>query len=92
LQEAWNKGIKTGPQSEETKQKKSKSLKERYSKEEHHSKGKEPWNKGKIGQQEAWNKGKVMKKNKCKYCDTEMDNLNLNKYHNDNCKLKPSQD
>lgn len=91
-QEAWNKGIRTGPQSEETKQKKSKSLKERYSKEEHHSKGREPWNKGKIGQQEAWNKGKAMKKNKCKYCDTEMDNLNLNKYHNDNCKLKPLQD
>jgi hypothetical protein len=92
LQEAWNKGIKTGPQSDEVKEKKSKTLKERYSREEHHSKGRVPWNKGKKESQVAWNKGKIMKKDKCKYCDKEMDILNLNKYHNDNCKLKPLQD
>lgn len=86
----WNKGIKTGPQSEEVKEKKSKTLKDRYSKEEHHSKGRSPWNKGKKGLQEPWNKGKKMTKIKCRYCDKEMDILNLNKYHNDNCKLNPN--
>lgn len=89
-QVGWNKGLKTGPQSEESKKKKSETLKERFKNQEHHSKGVEPWNKGKTGVQEAWNKGKEMKKSKCKYCDKEMDILNLNKYHNDNCKQKPN--
>lgn len=84
----WNKGLKTGPQSEETKKKKSETLKNRYNEKEHHAKGKTPWNKGKTGVQVPWNKGKEMKKDKCKYCDKEMDILNLNKYHNENCKLK----
>lgn len=84
----WNKGLKTGPQSEETKKKKSDTLKNRYSKKDHHAKGKSPWNKGKTGVQVPWNKGKEMKKDKCKYCDKEMDILNLNKYHNENCKLQ----
>jgi hypothetical protein len=88
----WNKGLKTGPQSEETKKKKSETLKNRYSKKDHHAKGKSPWNKGKTGVQVPWNKGKEMKKDKCKYCDKEMDILNLNKYHNENCKLKILQD
>ncbi len=88
LQVAWNKGKKMGPMSDEERKKRSDTLKERYKNEDHHSKGTEPWNKGKKGVQEAWNKGKSMEKHKCKYCDKEMDLLNLNKWHNDNCKNK----
>jgi len=87
-QVAWNKGKKMGNMSDEEKKKRSNTLKERYKNEEHHAKGKSPWNKGKKGVQVPWNKGKEMKKDKCKYCDKEMDILNLNKYHNENCKLK----
>lgn len=84
----WNKGLKTGPQSEDTKNKKSKTLKERYKEVEHHSKGKEPWNKGKKGEQIAWNKGKKMKKYKCPHCEKETDISNGKRWHFDNCKFK----
>jgi len=92
LQEAWNKGIKTGPQSDEVKEKKSKTLKDRYSKEEHHSKGTEPWNKGKKGAQVAWNKGIEMEKVECPHCSKKIDKFNAKRWHFDNCKLKPLQD
>jgi len=84
----WCLGMKLGPQTEESNRKRSETLKERWKHQEHPSKGVEPWNKGKKGVQTAWNKGKKMKKVKCKYCDKEMDLLNLNKYHNEKCKLK----
>lgn len=35
----------------------SETLKKRYETQEHHLKGYEPWNKGKVGVQEPWNKG-----------------------------------
>ncbi len=88
VQEGWNKGLKLGPMSDEEKNKRSETLKERYRSKEHHSKGVDPWNKGLKGVQEAWNKGKKMKMYKCDHCDKEMDLLNLNKWHNANCKLK----
>lgn len=50
----------TGPREnldDEHKEKISKSLIEKYQNEEHHRKGKEPWNKGKKKSQVAWNKG-----------------------------------
>lgn len=87
-QVAWNKGLDMGKMSEEEKKKRSDTLKKRYAEQEHHSKGTEPWNKGLKGAQVAWNKGKKMKKYKCDYCDAEMDLLNLNKWHNENCKHK----
>jgi hypothetical protein len=45
---------------EEQKEKISKTLKKRYKEQEHHSNGKEPWNKGKKGVQVPWNKGKTL--------------------------------
>ena len=83
----WNKGIKTGPQSEELKKRKSETLKKRYSEQEHPSKGVEPWNKGKKGVQEAWNKGKVMAKVECPHCGKLCDKLNSKRWHFDNCKF-----
>lgn len=88
--EPWNKGLKTGSQSDETKRKKSETLKERYKNQDHHSKGKEPWNKGKKGEQVAWNKGKKMKKYKCPHCEKETDISNGKRWHFDNCKLRPN--
>jgi hypothetical protein len=88
VQEAWNKGLKTGPQSEESKNKKSDTLKERWSNQEHHSKGCEPWNKGKSGLQEAWNKGIEMEKIECPYCGKLSDKANSKRWHFDNCKYK----
>ena len=88
-QVAWNKGLETGPQSEDSKKKKSETLKKRYENQEHHSKGQEPWNKGKKGVQIAWNKGKEMEKIECPYCAKIFDRLNAKKRHFENCKLKP---
>lgn len=87
-QVAWNKGLEMGPQSDESKKKKSDTLKKRYETEEHHSKGKEPWNKGKKGCQVAWNKGKEMEKIECPHCGKFCDKLNAKKWHFENCKLK----
>jgi hypothetical protein len=87
-QVAWCKGLKLGTMTEEEKKKRSDTLRKRWIEQEHHSKGTEPWNKGLKGAQVAWNKGKKMKKYKCDHCDAEMDLLNLNKYHNENCKNK----
>ena len=90
-QVAWNKGLIMGPHTKESNEKRSKTLKERYKTQEHPVKGREPWNKNKPGLQVAWNKGKEMKKYKCIYCDAEMNLLNLNKYHMDNCKFKNTE-
>lgn len=57
--EPWNKGKKLKSLSKEHKKNQSKSLKEFYKKNDHHSKGKAPWNKGKKGVQVAWNKGSI---------------------------------
>lgn len=85
-----SKGVKYGSMSQEEKEKRSLKLKERYKEQDHHLKGKDPWNKGKKGSQIAWNKGRISEKYKCDHCDVEMDRLNLNKYHMDNCKNKKS--
>ena len=44
--DVWNKGLKTGPLSEEHKQKQSKTFKKYLETHEHPSKGKKPWNAG----------------------------------------------
>ena len=75
---------------EQDKKKISKTLKERYKNQEHHAKGKEPWNKGLIGEQEAWNKGKEMEKIECPHCQKMVDKGNAKRWHFDNCKLKSS--
>jgi hypothetical protein len=41
----WNKGIEVGPMTEEEKEKRSKTLKERWKTHKHHAIGSEPWNK-----------------------------------------------
>jgi len=89
LQEAWNKGLELGPMTEEEKEKRSKTLKERYKNIEHHSKGVEPWNKGLKGVQEAWNKGKEMEKTECPHCGKLVDIGNGKRWHFDKCKQKP---
>jgi len=77
VQESIRKGLKLGPESEETKLKKSISAKERYKTHEHHSKGKP-----------SWNKGKDMPKFECPHCGKMVDKLNGNKWHFENCKMK----
>jgi hypothetical protein len=54
--------------SEEEKEKRSKTLKERFKTQPHHSIGVEPWNKGLTGLPPSWNKGKIMDKNECPHC------------------------
>jgi hypothetical protein len=73
---------------EEEKEKRSKTLKERWKNQEHHSKGVEPWNKGLKGVQEAWNKGIEMEKIECPHCGKMSDKANAKRWHFDNCKLK----
>jgi endogenous inhibitor of DNA gyrase (YacG/DUF329 family) len=88
VQEAWNKGKKLAPQSEESNKKRSDTLKDKYKESVHHSKGKDPWNKGKKGVQEAWNKGKEMEKIECPFCGKNVDKLNAKRWHFENCKNK----
>ena len=86
----WNKG-KTGVQfkSLETKEKLSKTLKEKYANQDHHLKGRVAHNKGKKGLQVAWNKGQPAEKFICPHCDKEVGGINnFNRWHNDNCKHK----
>ena len=85
----WNKGLELGPMTEEEKEKRSKTLKERWKTQEHHSKGVEPWNKGTKGLQEAWNKGKEMEKTECPHCGKLVDIGNGKRWHFDKCKQKP---
>ena len=87
-QEAWNKGIKTGPMTDEEKEKRSIALKKRWKIHKHHAIGKEPWNKGLKGVQEAWNKGIEMEKIECPHCEKIIDKGNAKRWHFDNCKLK----
>ncbi len=78
--EAWNKGLKMPSPTEESNKKRSKTLKDRYKKEEHHSKGKTTWNKGLKGVQVAWNKGMKMakkKKNKKKITREDLHKIEL---------------
>jgi hypothetical protein len=80
VQKSTRKGIKIGPDSEETKLKKSISAKERYKTREHHSKGKP-----------SWNKGIEMPKIECPYCGILVDKSNGKKWHFDNCKNKKEE-
>ena len=82
----WNKGLELGPMTEEEKEKRSKTLKERWKTHEHPSKGVEPWNKGTKGLQEAWNKGKEMEKTECPHCGKFVDIGNGKRWHFDKCK------
>lgn len=86
----WNKGLKTGPQDEELKMKKSKSLKKFYSEHPNHLKNRIPWNRGKKGLQKGWNKGLKMKQVICPHCDKIVDIGNGKRWHFDNCKKKKS--
>lgn len=88
VQVGWNKGLKLEPMTEEEKEKRSKTLKERWKNQEHHSKGVEPWNKGLRGVQEAWNKGIKMEKIECPHCGKLSDKANAKRWHFDNCKEK----
>lgn len=85
---AWNRGLKIGPHTEESNKKRSETLKERYKNQEHPTKGKDPWNKGRSGTQEAWNKGKEMEKIECPHCNKLVDKLNAKRWHFDNCKCR----
>ena len=73
---------------EDTKNKISESLKERWLTQEHPSKGLEPWNKGKKNLQIAWNKGLEMKQDECPHCKKMVDKGNGKRWHFDNCKNK----
>jgi hypothetical protein len=88
LQIPWNKGISTGPMSDEEKEKRSITLKKYFEENEHPSKGKEPWNKGKKNVQVAWNKGLKQPQTECPYCNKIVDAGNGKRWHFENCKLK----
>lgn len=85
-QVAWNKGMLMGPRNEDANKKTSTTLKEKYSKQEHHLKGAEPWNKGKKGLQAAWNKGITPEKLPCPHCNLLVSKTNMKRWHGDNCK------
>jgi len=91
LQEAWNKGL-TGYyiHTEEIKENISHSLKERYSKQEHHLKGTHltEEHKEKLRGKIPYNKGKIMQKFPCVHCGKMADVNNLKRWHNDNCRHK----
>lgn len=82
---------------DETKDKISKSLKERYKTKIHPSTGKThngnknqiPWNKGLKGVQKSCNKGIPRDKYECPHCGKFVDVGNGNRWHFDNCKNKP---
>jgi hypothetical protein len=88
IQVSWNKGISTGPKTDEQKNKISETLKKHYTENEHNSKGKEPWNKGKKGVQVSWNKGLKQPQIECPYCKKMVDAGNGKRWHFENCKLK----
>jgi hypothetical protein len=90
-QEGWNKGLKMAPMTDEEKEKRSKTLKERWKTQKHHSIGVEPWNKGLKGAQEAWNKGIEMDKIECPHCGKMSDKGNAKRWHFDNCKMKEDE-
>jgi hypothetical protein len=90
VQEAWNKGVSTGPMSEEQKKDISNTLKGRFKNQEHHSKGCIPWNKGKTNLPSSWNKGIKMEKLECPHCSKLVDKANGKRWHFDNCKHKES--
>ena len=92
LQVAWNKGLKIGPCSQESNEKRSKTLKQRYTTKTHHRLGKQPWNKGKKGQQVAWNKGQSPNKMPCPHCGLEVSSNNMTRWHGDNCRNKNTRD
>lgn len=77
LQTSWCKGLKLGPMSDEQKELISNTLKERYRKIIHHSKG-----------VETWNKGIKMPKVECPYCGKLVDISNGTRWHFENCKFK----
>ncbi len=87
VQVAWNRGLKTGPASEERKKKSSESLKQFYTNNIHPRAGKEPWNKGKKGKQVAWNKGIPAEKLTCNHCNITCSRLNYKKWHGTKCRL-----
>lgn len=67
----------------------SETLKERYRNQEHHLKGKEPWNKGKkCGP--SWNAGKKDVVIVCPHCGKEGGRSSMKRWHFDNCKMKGS--
>lgn len=88
VQKAWNKGLKTGPMSDEEKEKKSKTLIKYYEDNEHASKGKPSWNKGLTGLPPSWNKGIKMTQTECPHCGKMVDGGNGKRWHFDNCKFK----
>ena len=90
VQEAWNKGMKMSPMSEEGKNNISIALKKKYETQEHHLKGRVPHNKGKKTGKPAWNSGKALDKNIiCPHCNTAGASLgNMKRWHFDNCKNK----
>jgi len=76
VQVAWNKGI-SDKKSKAFANKVSNTLKEKYKKEDHHSKGKP-----------AWNKGIKSKKFECPYCNRFFDAGNYGQWHGEKCKHK----
>ena len=66
--------------SEEERNRISETLKNKYKSQEHHSKGKPSWNKGK----------KIEKDTECPHCGKILDKSNAYRWHFDNCKLSES--
>lgn len=86
--EPWNKGKKLPPVPDDVRKRTSKTLKEHWSKNEHHRKGKGNWLSGTKGNNNfvPWNKGKEMPKLPCPKCGKEVSRLNMKRWHGDKCK------
>ena len=87
MQEAWNKGLKMGPMSEEGKKKRSETLKFLFQNKEHHLKGKSSWNKGIAGPPSPF-KGTKQPQIECPHCNKMVSAGNAKRWHFENCKLK----
>jgi hypothetical protein len=88
VQEAWNKGLKMDPATEERKRKTSETMKQRFQSVPHPRKNVDPWNKGTKGLQEAWNKGISPPKTSCEHCGLMVSSTNMKRWHGDKCKSK----
>lgn len=82
---AWNKGKKTGPNSNISNEKRSETLKKKYETEIHPRKNITPWNKGKKNPTASTNFN--TKRMTCEYCNKSNLNAgNYNRWHGSQCK------
>lgn len=86
--EPWNKDKKLPPQSIDSNNKRSKTLKEHYKDKPGNRSGLDPWNKGLKGFTSPL-KGLSQKTTTCPHCNKTGGYTNMGRWHFDNCKENP---